>query len=104
MSRPVNEQPASISPPPPDSSAGGDDGDDDDSEAGSDDADALSDGESEGVRNTQLVAMHSANIGIVAANRIGNLLASAMQPRCHAPTALRPARREVGVALSRRIA
>jgi len=78
-----------MSPLPPTSSAGGDDGDDD----GNDDADALSDGTSEGVRNTQPAAMHSANIGIVASNRIVNLLASqsrdgctvAMQRRCHAP-------------------
>jgi len=36
---------------------------------GADDAAALRDGVNDGVRNTQL-AMHSANIGIVASNRI----------------------------------
>jgi hypothetical protein len=41
---------------------------------GTDAAEALRDGANEGLRNTQLASMHSANIGIVALNRIVNLL------------------------------
>src|SRR6185436_6402493 len=84
MSLPRNVQPASISPPPPISSAGG--AEDPDGADGNDDADALSEGTSLGVRNTQLAAMHSANIGIVASNRIVDLLRhrveTAARPQC----------------------
>src|ERR1044071_2065433 len=83
MSLPVNEQPASISPPPPTSSAGGAEGPD--GPDGNDGTDALSEGLIEGGRNTQL-AMHSANIGMMASNRIVDLLRhgleTAARPQC----------------------
>src|SRR4029434_1995038 len=47
-------------------------------------ADAPSDDESDGVRTTQPAAMHSANIGILAANRILILLTRRTRGGCRA--------------------